>query len=198
VQSPTPDRSSGSPAILDAATYSAVESLRTGRQVEIRALRPDDKAGLIAAFDRTSTQSRYRRFFAVRRGFTEKEIAFFVNVDFVKHVALVAVADESGQPTIVGGGRYVVVQPGKAEVAFAVVDQYQGQGIAAALLRHLVAIARGAGLAELIAEVLPDNEPMLKVFEKSGLPVSTKREPGVVHLTLRVSEQDAPLSVAPG
>ena len=187
MQSPTPDRSSGSPAILDAATYSAIESLGTGRQVEIRALTPDDKAGLIAAFDRTSKQSRYRRFFAVRRGFTEKEIAFFVNVDFVNHVALVAVAEESGRPTIVGGGRYVVVQPGKAEVAFAVVDQYQGQGIAGALLRHLVAIARGSGLTDLIAEVLPDNEPMLKVFEKSGLPLTTKREPDVVHLTLRLA-----------
>ena len=49
------------------------------------------------------------------------------------------------------------------------VDEYQRQGIGAALMRHLVTIARGAGLKELIAEVLPDNAPMLKVFEKSGL-----------------------------
>jgi RimJ/RimL family protein N-acetyltransferase len=170
----------------EAANYSAVESLRTGGRLEIRALRPDDRAELSAAFDRTSTQSRYRRFFAVRRGFTEKEIAFFVNVDFIKHVALVAVTEEGGRPAIVGGGRYVVVQPGKAELAFAVVDQYQGQGIGAALLRHLVAIARAAGLTELIAEVLPENEPMLKVFEKSGLRLSTKREARVVHTTLHL------------
>jgi ribosomal protein S18 acetylase RimI-like enzyme len=78
------------------------------------------------------------------------------------------------------------VQPGKAEVAFAVVDQYQGQGIGAALMRHLAAIARGAGLEELIAEVLPDNIPMLKVFEKSGFRLSTKREPQVVHVVLRL------------
>jgi ribosomal protein S18 acetylase RimI-like enzyme len=93
---------------------------------------------------------------------------------------------ENGRPVIVGGGRYVVLQPGKAEVAFAVVDQYQGQGIGAALMRHLVAIAREAGLKELTAEVLPDNIPMLKVFEKSGLRLSTKRESQVVHVTLQV------------
>ena len=87
---------------------------------------------------------------------------------------------------IAGGGRYIVVKPGKAEVAFAVVDQYQGQGIGATLMHHLTAIARGAGLKELIAEVLPDNVPMLKVFEKSGLPLSTKREPQVVHVALRL------------
>ena len=102
-------------------------------------------------------------------------------------MALVAVNEENGRPVIVGGGRYVVLQHGKAEVAFAVVDEYQGQGIGAALMRHLAAIAREAGLKELVADVLPGNIPMLKVFEKSEFRVSTKREPQVVHVTLEVS-----------
>jgi GNAT superfamily N-acetyltransferase len=87
---------------------------------------------------------------------------------------------------IAGGARYIVVQPGKAELAFAVIDQYQGQGLGAALMHHLAAMAREAGLKELIAEVLPDNRPMLKVFEKSGFPLSMKREPQVVHVALRL------------
>src|SRR5262245_20414855 len=172
--------------MLEAANYSAFETLRDGRRVEIRTLRPDDRADLIAAVDRTSAQSLYRRFFGVRRGSTDQEIAFFLNVDFVNHVALVAVVEEGGYPTIVGGGRYVVVQPGTAEVAFAVVDEYQRQGIGAALMRHLTTIARHGGLTELIAEVLPDNSAMLKVFERSGLRFSTRREPGVVHITLQL------------
>ena len=60
-------------------------------------------------------------------------------------------------------------------------------GIGAALMRHLAAIARSAGLHELIAEVLPDNAPMLKVFEKCGFGLRTKRESGVVHVALRLS-----------
>jgi hypothetical protein len=112
------------PVMLEPANYSAFETLRDGRPVEIRALRPDDRADLLAAVGRSSAVSLYRRFFAVRRHFTEPEIGGFLNVDFVDHVALVAVADESGRPVIAGGGRYVVVQPGKAELAFAVVDQY--------------------------------------------------------------------------
>jgi hypothetical protein len=54
------------------------------------------------------------------------------------------------------------------------------------LMRHLVAIARGAGLTELIADVLPDNRQMLKVFQKSGLPMSTRRESGSLHVTLQL------------
>ena len=80
-----------------------------------------------------------------------------------------------------------MVQPGTAEVAFAVVDQYQGQGIGSALMRHVAAVARAARLDELIADVLPDNLPMLKVFENSGLPVRTKREPGVVQVVIELS-----------
>ena len=173
--------------MIEPASYSAIETLRDGRKVEIRALRPQDRDGLISAVARTSNESLYRRFFGARREFSEKEVSFFLDVDFVNHVALVAADTEGGQPTIVGGGRYVVVRPGQAEVAFAVIDEYQGQGIGAALMRHLAAIARQAGLRELIAEVLSENAPMLKVFEKSGLEMSTKREGTVVHVSLRFS-----------
>ena len=120
--------------MVDAATYSAVETLRGGTRVDIRALRQDDRAELLAAVGRTSPESLYRRFFTVKRGFTEREVAYFLNIDFVDHVALVAVVEEASRPVIVGGARYIVMQPGKAEVAFAVIDEYQGRGIGAALM----------------------------------------------------------------
>ena len=171
----------------EASSYSAAETLRNGRRVEIRALRPDDKAALLAAVGRVGPQSLFRRFFAAKRGFTEREIAFFVNVDFDSQVALVAVTEEHGGPAIVGGARYIVGRPGTAEVAFAVVDDHQGQGVGAALMRHLAVLAREAGLRELIAEVLPDNVPMLTVFEKSGLRFTRKRTPEAVHIALSLS-----------
>ena len=169
-----------------AAEYSAVETLRNGQRVEIRALRPQDRDEFVAAAGRLSTESLYRRFFAPKPHFSEKERAFFLDVDFVGHVALIAVLEEGGTPVIAGGGRYVVTKPGQAEVAFAVVDQYQGQGIGMTLVRHLAVIARNAGIRELIAEVLPHNAAMLKAFEKSGLRVGTKRESGTVHVTLKL------------
>jgi RimJ/RimL family protein N-acetyltransferase len=172
--------------LLDAAKYSAIETLRNGKRIEIRALRPQDREGMLAAVSRTSSDSLYRRFFAVRRHFTETEESFYLNTDFVSHVALVALTEENGQPIIVGGGRYVVAEPGQAEVAFTVVDKYQGQGIGAALLRHLTAIARQAGLRELIAYVLPDNRAMLKVFEKSGLKYIAQRESSAINVKIRL------------
>ena len=53
-------------------------------------------------------------------------------------------------------------------------------------MRHLAGIARGVGIRELIADVLPENAAMLKVFAKSGLPLTTNCESNVVHVALRL------------
>jgi RimJ/RimL family protein N-acetyltransferase len=169
-----------------AAAFSRIEVLSNGQRVEIRGLRPTDREAMLTAVRRTSTQSLYRRFFTVRRHFSEAETAFFLNLDFVSQVALVAIAQEDGKPVIAGGGRYIVIKPGQAEVAFAVVDQFQGQGIGSTLLRHLSSLAREAGLQEFVAEVLPENAAMLKVFEKSGLEVTTRRESQTMHVVLKL------------
>jgi GNAT superfamily N-acetyltransferase len=169
------------------ANYSAFETLRDGHRVEIRALRPDDQAGLIAAVERTSARSLQRRFFGLKRTFTDQEVAFFVNVDFINHVALLALIHEGDRSVIAGGGRYIVVRPGQAELALVVLDEYQGHGIGRALMHHLTTIARGAGLHTLVAEVLSENTPMLQLFKTSGLPLSVKREREVTHVTILLS-----------
>ena len=98
-------------------------------------------------------------------------------------MALVAVADE-GTGAIVAGGRYVAVRPTSAELAFAVTDEYQGQGLGLLLMRHLTTLARRAGVHEFIAEVLAENRPMMRVFERSGLPLTMRRDGAVIHVTL--------------
>jgi len=167
--------------------YSAIEALSDGCRVEIRALRPDDRADLIAAVGRASDRSLYRRFFGSKRSFTDQEAAYFVNVDFINHVALVALINEDGRSVIAGGGRYIVIQPGQAEVAFVVVDEYQGRGIGRALMYHLTSIASAAEIRTFIAEVLPENTSMLQLFKTSGLPLSMRREAQVVHVTISLS-----------
>ncbi len=170
--------------MFDPATYHATETLNDGRKVEIRAQQPGDREGVRAAVRRASTETLYHRFFAVKRKFSEQEAHFFLDIDFVHHVVLVAVTNEDGQPTIIGGCRYVVIEPGRAEVAFSVIDDYQRKGLGTALMRHLAAIAREAGLSELVADVLADNTPMLKVFKRSGLTMTESLHGSVIHVAL--------------
>jgi RimJ/RimL family protein N-acetyltransferase len=172
---------------MNAAEYAATERLHNGATLQIRALLAGDRAEMLAAVGRFSKETLYRRFFAPKRSFSEREIDFFLNVDFTSHVALAAVLSEGERQMIVGGARYVVSQPGRAEVAFAVDDSHQKLGIATHLITHLIEIARAAMLEEFVAEVLPENVPMLKVFERCGVAMTTRSERGVVHVTLALS-----------
>jgi ribosomal protein S18 acetylase RimI-like enzyme len=171
----------------ETTNYAARELLRDGSQIEIRALRREDEAEMLAAVGKTSAQSLQRRFFAMKRHFSDKERNFFLNIDFKTHVALVALAEEASRKVIVGGGRYIVFEPGRAEMAFVVVDAWQGRGIGSILMRHLVKIANGAGLQELTAEVLPENAAMLKVFGKFGFRPASRRDPQTIHLVLKLA-----------
>lgn len=141
---------------------------------------------MLAAIDRMADQSLRRRFFVSKHAFSEKEKAFFMNVDFVGHAALVAVIDENDRATIVGGSRYVVTEPGVAEVAFIVIDAFQGLGIGTLLTRHLIGLAQAAGLRRLVADVLPDNAAMRKVLGRYGFRPERSQDPQIVHLTMQL------------
>jgi RimJ/RimL family protein N-acetyltransferase len=173
------------PCMLQAATYNANETLRNGKRILIRALTPKDRDGFIAVAGTLSPESLRRRFFCVKKQFSEAEQNYFLNPDFINHVALVGLVEEACE--IAGGGRYVVFEPGEAELAFAVADKYQGQGVGPAIMRHLVVIARAAGLRKLTAQVLPENIAMLEVMKSSGLPATTKLESGAVNITLQLT-----------
>src|SRR5262249_60699586 len=94
------------------------------------------------------------------------EAEFYLNVDFIRQVALLADLDG----VIIGGARYYIWSPGQADIAFIVGDAYQNQGIASAMLRHLAFIARDAGISDLHAHTLPDNRRALPAPAKPGPP----------------------------
>ena len=71
-----------------------------------------------------------------------------------------------------------------------VAEEQDRVGGGSALMRHLANLGRESGLHEFIAEVLPENVPMLNVFERSGLAMSTKRDGTVMHVTLRFASAE--------
>lgn len=171
-----------------ASEYRVVENLRDGRKITIRAQQPQDRDALLEAFKSTGDEARYRRFFSPKRALSDEEIARLTDVDFDKHVALVAELPEGRRGVIAGAGRYIASRPGRAELAFMVGDGVQGLGIGSLLMRHLAAIARTAGLDTLEAEVLADNTAMLKVFERAGLELRTRRDGTVVHVEMGIGK----------
>jgi GNAT superfamily N-acetyltransferase len=118
--------------------YFATEQLRERQTIEIRALRPDDRVEMLAAIGRTPNPCGVD--FFTKKGFTDREIDFFMNIDFDSHVALVV---RTTVPSSLQADDTSLPQAGRAEIAFVVVDAYQGKGIAGALMRRLAELAPG-------------------------------------------------------
>ncbi len=165
--------------------FHVVETLPDGTTVEIRAQKPEDREAILGEMQHASADTLYHRFFAVKRALSPKEEHFFFDIDFVHHVVVLAVTRTDGKPRIIGGARFIMTEPGKAEVAFSVVDEYQGHGLGAILMRHITTAARASGVKEFVAEVLTDNVAMLAVFEHAGLIVTTRREGSTIHVSMR-------------
>jgi acetyltransferase len=129
------------------------------RGITIRPLRNGDTAVVQAVFDRLGPQSRRLRFGGAKNVLTAAELAQLARVDGDHHVL---VAWHDGAP--IGIAR--LVRAGAvADVAFAVVDSLQGNGVGSVLSQRLVEDARAAGIRTLRATMSADNTPSLALMK---------------------------------
>ena len=175
---------------LNPRTYAVDEVLRDGSPIHIRAITPEDKDLLFEHFSGLSPDSRYTRFFGAKRTLSLDELVGFTELDFDNQVGLTATKMEGGRERFIGIGRYFRTPDRlSAEVAFAVLDEYQGRGIATLLLEHLRRIAHASGIAEFVADVMVSNHHMLDVFRGSGFQRKSFSQGGVVHVSLRTDHK---------
>jgi GNAT superfamily N-acetyltransferase len=163
--------------------------LADGRTVEIRPAAQADYAAVKAMHEAMSPNNAYLRFFSLSRLAAEQEARRVTRAPGPDHAALLALYDG----VVVGLASYEVARDGSrtAEVAFAVADTMHHRGIATLLLEHLVSLARAQQLTALTAETLQQNTGMLRVFSDAGLPVMSKREDGVVAITIPLPPDDS-------
>jgi acyl-CoA synthetase (NDP forming)/GNAT superfamily N-acetyltransferase len=159
--------------------------LSDGSAVHMRQIRPEDAPAIVEFHSRMSDRTRYLRYFSPYPSIPARDLERFVNVDHREREALVIVSG----PRIMAVGRYERLGPDspEAEVAFVVEDANQGRGIGSVLLEHLADAARENGITRFVAEVLPHNGGMLRVFSDSGYQVQRQYADGVVHLSFPIA-----------
>ena len=169
--------------LIDAQKYCVEVRMLDGGAIRIRAIRGDDQGLLHAHFRGLSEKSVYFRFMGIRRDLSAEDLKGLTELDFKSHVGLAATITQDGRERFIGVGRYICgADPTRAEVAFAILDEFQGRGIGTLLLEHLSLIADANGVAEFEADVLGENRPMLELFAHSGFESERSLESGVVHL----------------
>jgi GNAT superfamily N-acetyltransferase len=141
--------------------------LRDGSSAQIRVIEAGDKDSIVRGFERLSHESRYRRFFSPLDQLSARDLAYLTEVDHHNHEALIA-HDEAGEP--LGVARYVRGRPdsNRAEVAVVVVDDWQGRGLATALLTRLADRARAEGIEVFTAVTLPENRDAIGLMHSLG------------------------------
>jgi acetyltransferase len=144
--------------------------LKDGTKVHVRPIRAEDEPLLHEAFSRMSERTVYFRFFSPLKSLPEKLARRLARVDHDQRFALVATTHRpDGTEHILGVARYDRA-PGTnaAEVAVAVVDDAQRQGIGSGLLSLLARVAREHGIEQLTLIVLPENQSMLGLLRRLG------------------------------
>jgi GNAT superfamily N-acetyltransferase len=183
--------------VVDLRNYAVKETLEEGAEVTIRAIRREDQDAIREIFENLDEESTYRRFFGPKKELTDAELAYFTDVDFSRVVALVATVPTGTGQALIAGGRFAadgLASPESAELAFTTEKGYRGRGLAHLLLRHLVGIAKELGLSRFEGEVLAENQPMLAVLRRSGLPMQQHQEGNIIHVTLSLdAEPSQPL-----
>ena len=166
-----------------------METYRTtkdGLNIFIRPIKISDEPLLKDFVYSLSDQSMYRRFMSVRKDMPHERLQDLVIIDYTREVAiLVFTTQDEKKELILGVGRYYI-DPGMhtAEVAFAVRDDYQKQGIGTELLAYLTYLAKREGLLGFTAEVLAENRPMLHTFEKGGFDIKKTTVAGLCELKM--------------
>jgi GNAT superfamily N-acetyltransferase len=171
-------------------TLPSTATLRNGTVVTLRSLRADDRQRVADAVHGLDPQTIYTRLFSHRKELTEAGLDRIMRVDDEREVVIVATTRSGAGEAVIGGGRYIVTGEGRAEIAFTVEEDYQGQGVAGRLFATLVEVARQRGVSVFEADVLAENPSMLRVFERTGLPMRKRTDGGIVHLELTLAPSE--------
>jgi CRP-like cAMP-binding protein len=171
---------------LAANTRPVEVTLRDGTRLRIRPILPTDRGKLADTQPGFSRESHYKRFFSAPP-LSDKVVQYLVDVDYFDHFAWVALAADDADEPGVASARYIRERaaPDTAEVAFSVVDDYQGRGLGTLLVGALAVAAAQNDVRRFRARVLAENEPMRAILRRAGAHLDFA-EPGVLETVVDV------------
>jgi acyl-CoA synthetase (NDP forming)/GNAT superfamily N-acetyltransferase len=166
--------------------------LMDGRIIHVRPLFEGDTEALSALYSRASPRSRYLRFFTAGISIDREVQRLIAPSD--DHVALLA----EHEGVAVGVASYEILNGTQAEIAILVDDAWQGDGIGSLLIEHLAAVARRAGIEELLGDVLATNVTMLRTSASlaPGVARDHGEDPEVVRVHIPTQPDERALAAA--
>lgn len=170
-----------------------------GRQLQVRAIRPEDEPALRQAFARLTPDEVRRRFFVPMPNLSHEAAARLTQIDYDREMALILT--ESGGTALeeIYGVVRLIADPDNERAEFAIIvrQAMAGLGLGTLLMHRILAYARGRGIREVFGLVLQDNWTMLRLCDKLGFQRQpAPAEPGTVLVTLDLRSEGSERATA--
>lgn len=161
-----------------------------GKSFNLASLTPADRAHIQSGLKYMSSESIRNRFMGSKRDFSDKELDYLTSLDGINHYAL-GIEEAEGAHRGVAVIRMVRSEkdPGEAEVAITIIDEYQRMGLGSLLLDLLILAAGERQISRFSFTFLPANEAIVRLIQKKGIPV-TERAHDSVRMVLSASQVD--------
>jgi len=164
-------------------------TIKSGGEIMLRPVKISDEPLLKDFFYSLTDQSLYRRFISTRTDMPHERLQEFVIIDYTKELVILAVVGDEEKEVIVGVAQYGINEDlHTAEAAVVVRDDWQGRGIGSELVSYLTFLAKKQGLLGFSAEVLSENEPVMRLIEKMGYDIEKREVAGMFKYKLGFRE----------
>jgi hypothetical protein len=167
---------------MDAVLPPEVIELAGGARLEVRPTSLADAEQICGLYETLSTGDRHRRFFSAFKPHLEW-CEQWADVGSRGGFGVIAIVHRDGAPDEVAGeAGYAIRRDGDGDLAVTVAPSWRGW-LGPYLLDVLVRHAATVGLANLQAEVLLENSPMLSLLSRRH-PVAMGHDAGIVRLSI--------------
>jgi acetyltransferase len=188
----TPEGELPRPAIRPyPAQYVSPWTAKSGLQILLRPIRPEDEPAMIKFHETLSERSVYQRYFHMEKLSTRiahERLTRNCFIDYDREMALVADWENpDGQHEIIGVGRLIQLRnSGNSELAIIVADKFQSIGIGSELMGRLIQVARDEKLNRITVTILTDNTGMRGVATRYGFKAQQGTDADIVRAVLNL------------
>jgi len=170
--------------------YESLWTLRDGRTVFLRPIKPEDEPLMNELFKTFSEETIRYRFFRIIKEMTHEALIRYCNIDYDREIAIVAELVANKERKLIGVVR-VPIEPDKktGEIAVVVGDPWQGLGLGSKMMDYMIEICKDKKLETIHGYMLKDNYRVIDLMKKMGFTINYVGE-DLMRGTLNLKEDE--------
>lgn len=166
--------------------YISQFTLKDKKKVVLRPIKPEDEPMEAEMFTHFSKETQRHRFFRQIKDITHELLQRYTQIDYDREIAMIAELTDKKVKKMIGVVRLMADPYNEtAEFAIVVADPWQKLGLGNKFTEYILKIAEERGIKKIYAKFLPDNDVMIKIFERHGFEITISEEVGYAELEFK-------------